>query len=40
MPEDTFDISVVIPAKDEELRLPQFLQSLIAYCRANPLVMK
>ena len=37
MPEDTFDISVVIPAKDEELRLPQFLQSLMTYCQSSPL---
>jgi len=37
MPEDVFDITVVIPAKDEELRLPQFLQTLITYCRQNPL---
>jgi dolichyl-phosphate beta-glucosyltransferase len=37
MPSDHFDISVVIPAKDEEYRLPQFLQTLIAYCQASPL---
>ena len=35
MPEDIFDISVVIPAKDEELRLPKFLQTLIAHCKAS-----
>ena len=32
-----FDITVVIPAKDEELRLPQFLQTLIAIARQSPL---
>jgi len=37
MPQDAFDISVVIPAKNEEFRLPQFLQSLITYCRASAL---
>jgi dolichyl-phosphate beta-glucosyltransferase len=37
MPSEGFDISVVIPAKDEELRLPSFLQNLIAYCQASPL---
>jgi len=37
MPEDPFDITVVIPAKDEELRLPQFLQPLIAYAQASRL---
>lgn len=37
MPADKFDISVVIPAKNEELRLPQFLQTLIAYCQASRL---
>jgi dolichyl-phosphate beta-glucosyltransferase len=37
MPEGNFDITIVIPAKDEELRLPQFLQTLIVYCRENPL---
>jgi dolichyl-phosphate beta-glucosyltransferase len=37
MPADPIDISVVIPAKDEQLRLPRFLQALIAYCRASPL---
>jgi dolichyl-phosphate beta-glucosyltransferase len=37
MPEGAFDITVVIPAKDEELRLPQFLQTLIAYCQDSPL---
>lgn len=37
MPEDAFDISVVIPAKDEEFRLPQFLQTLITYCQASTL---
>jgi len=30
MPADAFDISVVIPAKDEQLRLPAFLQTLVA----------
>jgi len=35
MPKNTFDISVVVPAKDEELRLPQFMQALIAYCQAS-----
>jgi len=35
MPDGAFDISVVIPAKDEELRLPQFLQALITYCQAS-----
>ena len=37
MPQDAFDISVVIPAKNEELRLSPFLQTLIAYCQASPL---
>ncbi len=37
MPEGIFDITVVIPAKDEELRLPQFLQTLITYCWASTL---
>lgn len=37
MSENDFDISVVIPAKDEELRLPHFLQTLIAYCQASSL---
>lgn len=37
MPEDNFDISIVIPAKDEELRLPQFLQTVIDYCQASTL---
>ncbi len=37
MPEGAFDITIVIPAKDEELRLPQFLQRLHDYCRQNPL---
>lgn len=37
MNDDEFDISVIIPAKDEELRLPQFLQSLIAYCKKSTL---
>jgi dolichyl-phosphate beta-glucosyltransferase len=37
MPDGNFDITIVIPAKDEELRLPQFLQTLITYCRENPL---
>jgi dolichyl-phosphate beta-glucosyltransferase len=35
MPADTFDISVVIPAKNEELRLPPFLQSLITYAQKS-----
>jgi dolichyl-phosphate beta-glucosyltransferase len=35
MPADEFDISVVIPAKNEEFRLPQFLQSLISYCQKS-----
>jgi len=29
------DITVVIPAKDEALRLPQFLLSLITYCQKS-----
>jgi dolichyl-phosphate beta-glucosyltransferase len=37
MSEGIFDITVVIPAKDEELRLPQFLQTLITYCQESPL---
>jgi len=37
MPEHIFDITIVIPAKDEELRLPQFLQTLFTYCKNNPL---
>lgn len=37
MPQDDFDITIVIPAKDEELRLPQFLQTIFTYCQANPL---
>lgn len=36
MATDEFDISVVIPAKDEENRLPQFLQTLITYCQKSP----
>jgi len=32
---DVFDITVIIPAKDEELRLPQFLQALITYCQKS-----
>lgn len=36
MPQDAFDISIVIPAKDEELRLPPFLTSLIDHCRKSP----
>src|ERR1700689_6732 len=35
MPEDAFDISIIIPAKDEELRLPQFLESLFSYCHQS-----
>jgi len=35
MPQDEFDISVVIPAKNEEFRLPRFLQSLMAYCQKS-----
>jgi dolichyl-phosphate beta-glucosyltransferase len=37
MPEGNIDITIVIPAKDEELRLPQFLRSVISYCLENPL---
>jgi len=37
MPQDAFDISVVIPAKDEQLRLPLFLQTLIDYCQDSRL---
>ncbi len=37
MPEDKFDISVIIPAKDEEKRLPGFLQSLVTHCRKSDL---
>jgi dolichyl-phosphate beta-glucosyltransferase len=37
MPKGNFDITIVIPAKDEELRLPQFLQTLFSYCHDNPL---
>jgi len=37
MPEENFDITVVIPAKDEELRLPQFLTTLISYCQKSHL---
>ena len=35
MPTDEFDISVVIPAKDEELRLPPFLQTLVTYAQKS-----
>jgi len=35
MPADLFDISVVIPAKDEELRLPLFLQTLMAHAQKS-----
>jgi dolichyl-phosphate beta-glucosyltransferase len=35
MTKDILDISIVIPAKDEELRLPPFLQTLIAHCQAS-----
>ena len=35
MPEDIIDISVIIPAKDEALRLPLFLNTLIPYCKAS-----
>ena len=35
MPDGKFDITVVIPAKDEELRLPQFLHQLIAYAQQS-----
>jgi len=34
---NTPDITVVIPAKDEELRLPQFLTTLLAYCQKSSL---
>jgi dolichyl-phosphate beta-glucosyltransferase len=30
-----FDISIVIPAKDEEERLPQFLKTVIAHCNES-----
>jgi dolichyl-phosphate beta-glucosyltransferase len=36
MPEG-IDITVVIPAKNEESRLPPFLRQLISYCRQSPL---
>jgi dolichyl-phosphate beta-glucosyltransferase len=36
MPEG-IDVTVVIPAKDEELRLPPFLQGLITCCRQSRL---
>jgi len=35
MPEKLFDLTVVIPAKNESLRLPQFLQALIPYCQKS-----
>lgn len=31
------DISIVIPAKDEEKRLPAFLEQVVAYCLNDPL---
>jgi len=37
MSPENFDISVIIPAKDEERRLPTFLQSLIDYAKASRL---
>ena len=35
MPSKEINISVIIPAKDEELRLPKFLQNLITYCQKS-----
>ncbi len=32
-----FDISIIIPAKDEEKRLPRFLQTIADHCRKSPL---
>lgn len=36
-PKPTVDISVIIPAKDEEKRLPIFLRKLIPYCQKSSL---
>ncbi len=33
----SFDISIIIPAKDEALRLPRFLAGVISYCRQSRL---
>src|SRR4051812_41428264 len=35
--QSTFDISIIIPAKDEAERLPRFLSSVIDYCRQSRL---
>ncbi len=35
MPTDEYDISVVIPAKNEALRLPPFLQTLVTYAQKS-----
>jgi len=35
MPNDNIDISIVIPAKDEEYRLPGFLEPLLAYIKKS-----
>ncbi|MBF0511227.1 MAG: glycosyltransferase family 2 protein [Candidatus Omnitrophica bacterium] len=37
MPDALFDISVIIPAKNEEKRIPRFLDSLISYCQKSRL---
>jgi len=34
-PETKIDISIIIPAKDEENRLPVFLFNLLSYCQAS-----
>ncbi len=35
MPEGLFDISIIIPAKNEERRLPPFLREAMAYCQKS-----
>jgi dolichyl-phosphate beta-glucosyltransferase len=37
MSNNDFDVTIVIPAKDEAKRLPAFLRTLLAYCRQSPL---
>ncbi|MBP9854008.1 MAG: glycosyltransferase [Candidatus Omnitrophica bacterium] len=37
IPQSEIDISVIIPAKDEEKRLPIFLSNLLSHCRASSL---
>ena len=32
-----FDISIIIPAKNEEKRLPHFLRTIVNHCRQSPL---